>query len=109
MFVALMATCLAVHTAPLESRRTTAAFIPTASSRPPTPYRRSPWTSRASANRVQHRSSLRLATDHVNSGELKIQLEDAYKGDLVRLALKFGSMIESVDDIEEVHVAELDG
>lgn len=31
------------------------------------------------------------------------------QADLATLATKFGTMIESVDDIEDVHVAELDG
>lgn len=50
-----------------------------------------------------------MATGDFNPVEIVDHLEHDYKGDLALLAQKFGTMIESVDDIEEVHVSEIDG
>lgn len=44
-----------------------------------------------------------------NQGEIAEHLEHDYRADLAKLAQKFGTMIESIDDIEEVHVSEIDG
>lgn len=44
-----------------------------------------------------------------NEAEIVEHLEHDYRADLALLATKFGTMIERVEDIEEVHVTELDG
>ena len=44
-----------------------------------------------------------------NEAEIVEHLELDYMADLALLATKFGTMIERVEDIEEVHVTELDG
>lgn len=44
-----------------------------------------------------------------NEAEIVEHLEHDYRADLAILATKFGTMIERVEDIEEVHVTELDG
>lgn len=54
--------------------------------------------------------SVRMGSDGVfNEAEIVQNLERDYRADLALLATKFGTMIERVEDIEEVHVTELDG
>lgn len=49
------------------------------------------------------------ALENFNEAEIVDHLEHDHMADLALLATKFGTMIESVDDIDEVHVSELDG
>lgn len=100
---------LAVHTALVQSRYNTATFISAAPPQVSSTSRRSSWTSRSSSTRIQRRIAGRLHIAEFDQGELAHQLEGDFRADLARLALKFGSMVESVDNIESVRVSELDG
>lgn len=50
-----------------------------------------------------------MVQEEFNEAEIVDHLEHGFKADLALLATKFGTMIESVIDIEEVHISELDG
>lgn len=86
------------------------AFIYATARASPFLHQRSPWTSR-SASSCRRRPVLlsTMALDEFNGAEIVNHLEHDYRADLALLATKFGTMVESVDDIEEVHVAEIDG
>lgn len=50
-----------------------------------------------------------MVLEDFNGAEIMDHLEHEYMGDLALLAIKFGTMIGAIEDIEEVHVSELDG
>ena len=72
----------------------------------------SPWVTRSSAHTcstqpLQPPTSMVL--EEFNEAEIVDHLEHDYMEDLGLLAIKFGTMIGAIEDIEEVHVSELDG
>lgn len=50
-----------------------------------------------------------MVLEEFNESEIMDHLEHDYMEDLGLLAIKFGTMIGSIEDIEEVHVSEIDG
>lgn len=50
-----------------------------------------------------------MELEDFNGAEIVDHLEHDYMGDLALLATKFGTMIGAIEDIEEVHVSEIDG
>lgn len=50
-----------------------------------------------------------MVFEDFNEAEIVDHLEHDYMKDLALLAIKFGTMIGAIEDIEEVHVSELDG
>lgn len=83
----------------------------------------SPWFSRSTTStgashrfflsrsppRVAQHVPTVMSAGNFNEAEVVEHLEHDFRGDLALLASKFGTMIESVEDIEEVHISEIDG
>lgn len=86
------------------------AFIYATAQAPSFFRRRSRWTAQR-WSRCRERPVLlsTMVLEEFNKAEIVNHLEHDYRADLALLATKFGTMIEEVDDIDEVHVAEIDG
>lgn len=95
-------------------------YFPASSYRPPlfllasrTCVRKaSPWVTRSSAHTCSTQPlqpPTTMVLEEFNEAEIMDHLEHDYMEDLGLLAIKFGTMIGSIEDIEEVHVSEIDG
>lgn len=72
----------------------------------------SPWVTRSSVHTFSTQPLLlpnTMVLEEFNEAEIVDHLEHDYMEDLALLAIKFGTMIGAIEDIEEVHISELDG
>ncbi|CAM9401883.1 unnamed protein product [Choristocarpus tenellus] len=69
---------------------------------------RSPWSLHPSSS-CQRKDVWRIGMSGFDKERMVDRLEHDMKADLALLAQKFSTLIVSIDDIEEVHVADIDG
>lgn len=72
------------------------------------PTGKSPIPIRPRATRIPLLSTA-MVVEEFNEAEIVNHLEHGYMADLALLAAKFGTMIESVENIEDLHISEIDG